>query len=191
MSQPNYRMIAIEVGDLLKYDTPLNEIDRVANGLFRFRREDFPSEGITSSRAQRMYDWILSLAKQEMNPQERNRLLHGFCSRLAGSGHRGEIESILRENDAAHASADREAEQEFASRGFHAEVHRHSKALFLQGNYFHAVFESAKAYNKAVREKAQSDKNGQALMLEVWGWQKGVLKVTQPSGSSPLICPNR
>jgi hypothetical protein len=116
-----------------------------------------------------MYDWILSLAKQEMNPQERNRLLHGFCSKLAGPNHRAKIESILRENGAAHASADREAEVEFASRGFHPEVHRHSKALYLQGNYFHAVFESAKAFNKAVREKAQSDKDGQALMLEVWG----------------------
>ena len=179
MSQPNYRMIAIEAGDLLKYDTSLNEIDRVANGLFRFRREDFPSEGITSSRAQRMYDWILSLAKQEMNPQERNRLLHGFCSRLAGSVRRAEIESILKENGATHASADREADVEFTSRAFHAEVHKHSRALYLQGNYFHAVFESAKAYNKAVREKAHTDKDGQALMLDVWGWQKGVLKVTR------------
>jgi uncharacterized protein (TIGR02391 family) len=58
-------------------------------------------------------------------------------------------------------------------------VVRHSQHLFLQGNYFHAVFESAKAYNKLVREKAQGDKDGEALMLEVWGCERGVLKVTR------------
>lgn len=67
----------------------------------------------------------------------------------------------------------------FDARCFHAEVVRHSQRLFLQGNYFHAVFESAKAYNKLVREKAQSEKDGQPLMLEVWGCEKGVLKITR------------
>ena len=179
MNQPNYRMIAIEVGDLLKYDTSLNEIDRVASGLFRFRREDFPSDGITSSRAQRMYDWILSLAKLEMNSEERNRLLGAFCTKLAGTDHRSEVDSILRSNGAIHTSADRTADVEFTSRNLHAEIHRHSRALYSQGNYFHAVFEAAKAFNKAVREKARSDKDGQALMLAAWGCHGGVLKITR------------
>jgi uncharacterized protein (TIGR02391 family) len=56
-------------------------------------------------------------------------------------------------------------------------VIRHSQRLFLQGNSFHAVFESANAFNKLVREKSQSVKDGEALMLDVWGCQ-GVLKVT-------------
>jgi uncharacterized protein (TIGR02391 family) len=67
----------------------------------------------------------------------------------------------------------------FDGRHFHGEVARHSQRLFLQGNFFHAVFESAKAYNKLVREKSQTEKDGQSLMLEVWGCDKGVLKITQ------------
>ena len=63
-------------------------------------------------------------------------------------------------------------------RGFHAEVIKHARALYMDGHLFHAVFEAAKAYNKAVREKAQSTKDGQSLMLEVWGWDKGCLKIT-------------
>lgn len=67
----------------------------------------------------------------------------------------------------------------FSMRTFHPTVVLHAKDLFLQGNYFHAVFEASKAYNKDVREKAQSKKDGQPLMLEVWGCEKGVLKVTR------------
>ncbi len=66
----------------------------------------------------------------------------------------------------------------FTGRNFHAQVRVHARNLFLQRNYFHAVFESAKAYNKAVREKAKSTKDGQPLMLEVWGCDRGVLKIT-------------
>jgi uncharacterized protein (TIGR02391 family) len=68
---------------------------------------------------------------------------------------------------------------EFLKRNFHSEVIKHSQKLFIQGNYFHAVFESAKAFNKDVKEKSSSDKDGQPLMLSVWGCDSGVLKVTQ------------
>jgi len=66
----------------------------------------------------------------------------------------------------------------FDSRGFHPEVAQHCRILFSQGNYFHAVFEAAKVYNKLVRTKAQSDKDGSDLMMAVWGPDSGVLKVT-------------
>ena len=69
-------------------------------------------------------------------------------------------------------------DNEFIKRNFHSEVTKHSQKLFMQGNYFHAVFESAKAYNKDVKEKAKSDKDGQTLMNNVWGCDNGVLKVT-------------
>lgn len=67
---------------------------------------------------------------------------------------------------------------EFLKRKFHPEVVKHSQRLFLQGNYFHSVFESAKAFNKDIRTKSKTDKDGQSLMLSVWGWENGVLKAT-------------
>lgn len=65
-----------------------------------------------------------------------------------------------------------------AGRQFHPVVVQHARQLFLQGNYFHAVFEAAKAYNAEVKKKAKSTKDGQALMLDVLSVDKGVLKIT-------------
>ena len=175
----NYRLVATRVGDLLKWDVSQNEIGRAASALFRFARDTFPNEAISSVRAQAIYDWILSLAKQRLDPADRDRLLVTFCRSITPDQHRAALEQILKEGEVGTTAVDAENRLAFSGRGFHSGVVRHSEKLFLQGNYFHAVFESAKAYNKLVREKAQSDRDGQPLMLEVWGWQKGVLKVTR------------
>jgi hypothetical protein len=82
-STANVRLIAIEVGDLLKYVTTVNEIDRYGAALFRFECDTFPNESITSVRAKRIHDWILTLARQEMLPDNRSNLLRTFCHKLA------------------------------------------------------------------------------------------------------------
>ena len=48
----------------------------------------------------------------------------------------------------------------------------------MQKNYFHAVFEAAKVYNKLVQDKSQSEKDGQSLMLDVLS-VNGVLKLNK------------
>lgn len=175
----NYRLIATQVGETLKWDAYLKVIGRAANALFKFPRETFPNEAISSQRAQLVYDWILSLAKQPMDSAERDRLLVTFCRAISPENHRSQIEQILKDAGVGTTAVDAENRRVFSTRGFHPEVVRHSELLFLQGNYFHAVFEAAKVYNKSVREKAQSGKDGHPLMLEVWGWQSGVLKITR------------
>ncbi|MFN3533712.1 MAG: TIGR02391 family protein [Candidatus Brocadia sp.] len=67
---------------------------------------------------------------------------------------------------------------EFQSRNFHPLIYQHSLTLYKQRNYFHAVFEAVKIYNQQVKEKSKSQKDGQQLMMEVWG-PDGVLKVTK------------
>lgn len=175
----NYRLVATRVGDLLKWDVSVNQVGRAAVALFRFPCESFPNPSITSVRAQSIHDWILSLAKQRMAPGDRDRLLVTFCRTIASEQHRPQLEEILKDAGVGTFAVDAENRQLFSGRGFHSEVVRHSEKLFLQGNYFHAVFESAKTYNKLVREKARTDKDGSSLMLEVWGPQRGVLKVTR------------
>jgi uncharacterized protein (TIGR02391 family) len=174
----NYRLIAIQVGDALKYSTSINEVNRIAGAIFRFRCESFPNDSITSSRAQLVHDWILSLAKQKMGEDERNGLLKSFLDQLTGEEEiRASVYSIL--ESAGVAGSETNADKQlFLQRGFHNEVIKHCQTLFVQCNYFHAVFEACKVYNKLVREKALSPKDGEALMMEVWGWQNGVLKVT-------------
>lgn len=174
----NLRLIAVKVGDELKYDTTVNEIGRLASSLFRFHYESFPIDSITSVRAQLIYNWLMSLGKQRITDSERSSLIAKFCLGISPEAHKGEVEKILIEGGLVTGEASQEERSAFAARGFHAEVVTHSRKLFLQRNYFHAVFESAKAYNKAVKAKSQSQKDGQDLMLAVWGCDKGVLKIT-------------
>ena len=174
----NYRLIATEVGELVKWDTSVNEILRTATALFRFKIETFPNEAITSVRAQTVYNCILSLAKQSMNNDERNQLLVTFCKRIIPDSQRDNLTKILEDCLGPSQSAEREAHSEFIVRGFHSLVIKHCKRLYAQGNYFHAVFEACKVYNKAVQTKSCSSVDGESLMMNVWGWDKGVLKLT-------------
>jgi uncharacterized protein (TIGR02391 family) len=172
------RLIAIQVGDELKFDVTLNDIDRAASALFRFQKESFPHHAITSQRAQLVYDWLLSLAKQRMADEERQTLITRFCLAISPDSHRPTIERILTDGGIVSTTAGREQRAALASRNLHSAVVLHAGKYFLQHNYFHAVFEASKAYNKAVQEKAVINKDGQDLMLAAWGCEKGVLKVT-------------
>jgi uncharacterized protein (TIGR02391 family) len=66
----------------------------------------------------------------------------------------------------------------FADRHFHPIVAQHARKLFLQGNYFHSVFEAAKAYNAEVKKRSHSTKDGSALMLEVLSSDRNGLRLT-------------
>lgn len=174
----NYRLIATEVGNLVKWDSSVNEILRVAHALFRFQIEEFPNDAITSSRAQIVYNCILSLAKQSMTTEERNGLLLTFCKRITPDQHRDKLQQILEDILGPTQGAEKDAHAQFVSHGFHALITEHCKRLFAQGNYFHAVFEACKVYNRAVQEKAKSDLDGEKLMMAVWAPDNGVLKLT-------------
>jgi uncharacterized protein (TIGR02391 family) len=180
----NYRLIAIKIGDLLKYETTINEINRSAQAIFKFQCEKFPNEAITSQRAKLINDWLLSLAKQEMNPEIRSQQLIQFCHSLVSEQTRKSVDEILLSEGVTQTDVNKQDLQLFHSRNFHPEVSKHAQKLFLQGNYFHAVFEASKVYNLQVKLKAQCDKDGNALMLEVWGCEKGVLKITPCSSQT-------
>ena len=173
----NYEIIAVELGDELKYDTSVKQINRRGKAIFPFSKQNFPIEEITSARAQQIYDWILTLARQRMDSVKRESLLIEFCDKITPESLQDEVFALLKENGVSLSLLNRENYEAFSARNFHREVVEHSRDLFLQSNYFHAVFESAKAYNKAVGSKAQSDRDGANLMLKVWDCS-GTLKVT-------------
>ena len=60
------RLIAVQIGDALKYSTTVKVVDRIGAAVLKVNREDFRNEAITSERAQRVYDWLLSLAKAQI-----------------------------------------------------------------------------------------------------------------------------
>ncbi len=179
MNDINFRHIATQIGDSLKYSTSVNEIDRVGQSILKVNKEDFPNDSITSVRAQTLYNWILSLAKTKLETFERIKRLINFCLELTPEEYKSHTIEFLEKNNCPYNLLYKDSFNEFIQRNFHSEVIKHSQKLFIQGNFFHAVFESAKAYNKDVKQKSQSDKDGQPLMLNVWGGDSGVLKVTQ------------
>jgi uncharacterized protein (TIGR02391 family) len=175
----NIRLIALEAGDALKYETTVNEIERMGSAIFPFRRDEFPHDSITSVRAQRIYDWLMSLSRYSCMAEDRGRLASNFLLRLTKDPQqRSRLLQILKESGVQEISPDQEVLSRFDDREFHREIVQHCRVLFGQRHFFHAVFEASKVYNKAVRDKAQSAKDGEQLMLAVWGPDNGVLKVT-------------
>lgn len=177
MDAQDYKRIAIQVGDAIKYSISLNEIDRAAQSIFPFSREDFPIESITSVRAKRVYDWTMTLAKQKMNPESRNSLLRKFIKHLVPTD---DYESIIELLDSAELiDSSNDKARLFIENGFHRLIVSNCKKLYVDGHYFHAVFEAAKVYHMEVKKKAESTKDGSSLMMEAWNPNKGCLKVTQ------------
>lgn len=64
----------------------------------------------------------------------------------------------------------------FDSRDYHSEVKKHGRLLFLEGRYFHSVFECCKAFDKYVGEKSKVAKHGSDLMSAALSL-KGPLKL--------------
>lgn len=64
----------------------------------------------------------------------------------------------------------------FDDRKFHNKISQHARKLFTEGNYFHAVFECCKVYDKEVQEKSQSQEYGSRLMESVLA-STGTLKL--------------
>lgn len=83
---------------------------------------------------------------------------------------------VTGKTDAVLRSRESEEARSFDSRGFHPEVRKHARLLFLEGHHFHAVFECCKAFDKYVREKSHLDKHGFDLMSAALS-SKGSLKL--------------
>jgi len=172
----NYRLIALQISDILKFNTTLKEIERAAQSVFNFNKKSYPNNAITSTRAKLIHDWILTLAEQNMDNNEKNQKLIKFLKLITPEYLVPKVEKFL--NEAGFNLYLDEVVKEFYNRGFHPIINEHCIDLYKQRNYFHAVFEAAKIYNKLVKEKSKSEKDGFKLMMEVWDC-KGVLKVTK------------
>ena len=176
MSEVNIKLFAIKLGDALKYTSSVNVINRIAKAVFPFSKDSFPNDSITSERAKLIFDWVSTLGINE--PVNWKKLLIQFCQGITSEGDKEVVDKLLKENGIG-SLYDNSEMKDFFSRGFHPEVVKHAKKLFGQRNYFHSVFEVCKAYNKRVREKSKSDKDGSSLMMSVWGCDSGVLKITK------------
>ena len=170
------RLIATQIGDLLKNNTSINEINRIGQSVIKLQKECFNNESITSARASEINNWILTLGKASLTDEERNKRLVRFCMELAPEPLEGKILKILSSNGCNYNAVTKDSFNDFISRNYHPEIIKHSKKLFLEQNYFHSVFEASKALNYLVKQKSKSNKDGQDLMMSVFS-TNGVLKL--------------
>ncbi len=167
----NLELIAVEIGDYVKNRTSINEINRITKALFEFPFREFPNKSITSVRAQLIYDWIMSLNEYDCPLEEKEKLLISFAKRL-----NPELLSFL--ETFGVVEVEEPTSERFDSYQFHPEIIKHCRKLYMEGNYFHAVFEAAKVYNSLVKSKTGSTKDGKSLMLDAWSPDKGLLKIS-------------
>ncbi|MBF0464951.1 MAG: TIGR02391 family protein [Nitrospirae bacterium] len=172
----NYRLIATNIGHWHWNNIEINYIGMIANALFPFQKESFPNDFITSETAKLIYDWILTLAKQNMEESKINELLYKFIKEITPNTDMNDIYEYLNE-DVVEVSYDTNL-NDFVSRNYHSEININCERLFNDGHYFHAVFEASKVYNKLVKEKSQSNKDGSELMMSALN-KNGVLKFTR------------
>lgn len=79
----NYRLIAVKLGDQLKQTSSINEINRIAQAVFSFDVEEHQNDAITSQRAKMTYNWVMTLAEQEIPEKEKLDLLITFIKEIA------------------------------------------------------------------------------------------------------------
>lgn len=79
----NFRLAAIQLGESLKYSTTVNAVERAASALFDFESTRHDARGITSERAQAIYDWVMTLSAQSFSAGKKEGLLRDFAVALA------------------------------------------------------------------------------------------------------------
>lgn len=82
----NFKRMAIELGEGLKYQTSLNEIGRMASVVFDFDMSPHPHDSITSTRSQLIYSWVMTLSEQPISEEKKLQLLEQFINLLTPEG---------------------------------------------------------------------------------------------------------
>jgi len=97
-NQPNYELIAVSLGDTVKWGTSVKEIARIAKATLKIVPTNYPHPDITSTRAQMVYDWVMSLANSSLPEEEKkDRLRHFIVGLLPEGEERKEFLQMLGE----------------------------------------------------------------------------------------------
>jgi uncharacterized protein (TIGR02391 family) len=180
----NIQRIAIDIGNILKWSSSINEINRLGQAILKISKEVFPNDSITSSRQQEIYNWPCSLGKATLISDERLKMIVEFCLSLATTEQRPEIVKILDNAGVPSNILFREQLAVLERERLHPEVYKHPKGSFQYEKYAHAVFETCKAYDKAVQAKTGLSNFGRSLMQQARSWNASYLRATSGSTNS-------
>lgn len=137
----NLKLLAVQIGDEIKYDTTLNEINRIAEAIFDFECLKFPNESISSQRAQLVYDWIMTLDKQGISDEEKLSLLNDFIVGLAPDEDHP-VKKFLNKKDTKKKCKTLIKELEIAIKNM-----KESLRFLVKGEFFKGKEQYLKSYN--------------------------------------------
>jgi len=79
----NYKLIATQFGESMKYDTTVNEIGRAFSALADLKLKNYPNESITSARSQLIYSWVMTIGNSSLQNTDKIELLRQAILSLA------------------------------------------------------------------------------------------------------------
>jgi len=113
----NYKMIALQIGDKVKWIKTEKEINLAAQSVFNFNMKEIRiSDSVTSSRSRLFSNWILTLALQKAELDQKNKKLIQFLETLFDNRISEELNSILEKAGVLISS------QEFVQRDYHGQI---------------------------------------------------------------------
>ena len=81
---PNYRLVAVDLASKAKDRHTYAKLSLLASAVFDFEKVEHPREEFTSSKAQLVYDWIMTLAESDMPETSKREKLAEFSESLVG-----------------------------------------------------------------------------------------------------------
>lgn len=67
----NYKLIATQFGESIKYETTINEVNRIFMALTDEVYKEYPNESITSARSFMVYNWVNTIADSNLEEKEK------------------------------------------------------------------------------------------------------------------------
>jgi uncharacterized protein (TIGR02391 family) len=180
-SRINYQLIAVELGEAVKWDTSLSEIDRLAAALFPVPRVSHPTPNITSVRASQVYDWVLSVSDStSLTETEKAEQVGEFASTLLREGS-PVLRRIRRRLHATQAPSIGEGLWAF----LHPWLAYRIRGKFDAGHFADAVESALKEVNvrvkRLVKEATGKELDGAALMNTAFSPDRPLLVVAEGS----------
>ncbi len=71
----NYKFIATQFGEAVKYDTTVNEVSRTFNALTNLKRKDYVNDAITSARSGLIYSWVMTIGDSNLEESDKCELV--------------------------------------------------------------------------------------------------------------------
>lgn len=71
----NYKLIATQFGESIKFDTTLKEVNRIFLSLTDLTFNEYPVHAISSSRSQTIYSWVMTIGNSKLKSSQKIDLI--------------------------------------------------------------------------------------------------------------------